>query len=159
MTACTWSLGLLVVKDGFFPNAGDVGFNDGKVDNRERLEQEPLDPQRWFIERVIKRDAVASCHWGQLHGRTACAVTKGPLAYLDLLSSSWRTGDPAFHFASQIIQTIPLIIDLQFPPLKSHKGKKIEILPETRLRFSICLLSLLTICSSLTAFFALKKYH
>lgn len=76
------------MKDGFFPNAGDVGFNDGKVDNRERLEQEPLDPQRWFIERVIKRDAVASCHWGQLHGRTACAVTKGPLAYLDLLSSS-----------------------------------------------------------------------
>lgn len=65
------------MKDGSFPNAGDLGLNNGKVDNRERLEEEPLDPQRWFIERVIKCDAVASCYWGQLLGRAASAVTKG----------------------------------------------------------------------------------
>lgn len=51
------------MKDESFPNAGDLGFKDGKgKDNRERLELKVLYPQRKLMERVGKWDMVTSCH-------------------------------------------------------------------------------------------------
>lgn len=57
------SLGLSTVKGESFPNAGDLGFKDGKgKDNGERLEQKVLYPQRKLMKGVGKWDMITSYH-------------------------------------------------------------------------------------------------